>query len=52
MEARGDVPLARTARGMAWSEVVPLVGDTRGLAANVRAALGNVDEEHEDDELS
>jgi hypothetical protein len=52
MEARGDVPLTRRARGMAWSEDVPAVEDTRGLAANVRAALADVDKEPEDDALA
>jgi len=52
MQARGDVPLARRARGMAWSEDVPAVEDTRGLATNVRAALADVDEEPVDDALS
>lgn len=52
MEARGDARLALKARGMAWSEDVPIVSDTRGLAANVRAALAADEEEAEEHELS
>jgi hypothetical protein len=49
MEARGDVSLTRRARGMAWSEDVPAVEATRGLATSVRSALADMDEEPEND---
>jgi hypothetical protein len=39
MEERDDRRLARRARGMAWSEDVPVPGETKGLAAEVRALL-------------
>jgi hypothetical protein len=40
----GDSTLAREARVLAWSEDVPLVETTTGLAARVRAALPEVEE--------
>ena len=39
MELRGEQRLARKARGMAWSEDVPACEETRGMAAQVRAAI-------------
>lgn len=45
---RGDMKLAQTARALAWSEPVPGVEETSGLAARARSALG--EELHEDPE--
>lgn len=39
MEARGEMRIARRARGMAWSEDVPVVSQTRSLAGQVRGVL-------------
>ena len=37
---RGDLTLARAARALAWSEAIPGVRETSGLAADARSALG------------
>lgn len=39
MALRGDPQLERTARALAWSEEIPPLAETSGLAALVRAAL-------------
>ncbi len=37
---RGDMNLAQAARVLAWSKLVPGVGETNGMAARARSALG------------
>ena len=39
----GDPDLARSARALAWSENVPPIEETNGLAARVRSALPEID---------
>jgi hypothetical protein len=39
----GDPNLARSARALAWSENVPPIEETNGLAARVRSALPEID---------
>ena len=41
--ARGDLPLAETARALAWSEPVPGVDLTSGLAVEARSAFEEAD---------
>jgi hypothetical protein len=50
MEERGDLRLARRARGMAWSEDDPAVVETRGLAAQVRALIAEDEPPEEEEE--
>lgn len=40
LEGRGDPRLARESRTLAWSEPVPKVRETNGVAARARSALG------------
>lgn len=46
MVERGDMKLAQAARVLAWSQPVPGVGETNGLAARARSALGKELHEH------
>ncbi|HLE98652.1 MAG TPA: hypothetical protein VI503_06045 [Gaiellaceae bacterium] len=48
LEDRGERDIARAARTLAWSEEVPRVEVTSGLAARVREAIGDVEEETEE----
>ena len=47
LEERGEREIARTARTLAWSEDVPPVTETTGLAARVREAIEVPEEEDE-----
>jgi hypothetical protein len=44
----GDPNLARAARALAWSEDVPPIEETNGLAARVRSALPEIDDGRDD----
>jgi len=50
MEAREELPLARRARTMAWSEETPTLAETSGLAESVRAQLALLEPEEEQQE--
>jgi hypothetical protein len=46
LHGRGDMKLARESRALAWSEPVPGVRETNGVAARARLALGKKLHEH------
>jgi hypothetical protein len=46
LEGRGDPRLARESRTLAWSEPIPNIRETNGVAARARPALGKELHEH------